>query len=43
MRIFAFVAFVALLILAGVAIEVSVWTECRADHSWLYCVRLVSH
>jgi hypothetical protein len=31
------------LILAGVVyVHVSVWTECRESHSWLYCFRLVS-
>jgi hypothetical protein len=28
---------------AAVAIKVSVWSECRADHSWLYCVHLISN
>ena len=25
-----------------VALKVSVWSECRADHSWLYCWHLIS-
>lgn len=31
-----------LLVAAVVAWNVAIWSECRADHSWMYCVRLVS-
>ena len=41
--------FAALLVLLIVAIptlaiymKVSVWNECRADHSWFYCIHLIS-
>lgn len=23
--------------------EVALWQECRVDHSWLYCLRVLSH
>lgn len=23
--------------------EIDLWNECRADHSWLYCVRVLHH
>ncbi|WYW04409.1 hypothetical protein Pori3_00013 [Pseudomonas phage vB_PpuP-Pori-3] len=23
--------------------NVSLWQECRADHSWFYCMRVLSH
>lgn len=26
----------------SIAIAASVWSECRADHSWLYCIHLIS-
>ncbi|WP_186057569.1 hypothetical protein [Burkholderia gladioli] len=26
---------------ALVAIEYRVWKECRSDHSWFYCVRVM--
>lgn len=40
----AIVAAVALIIVCGIAAscEISVWRECRSDHSWLYCMRLLS-
>lgn len=32
------------LVLVGVvSCEVSVWRECRVDHSWYYCVRVLNH
>ena len=31
-----------LLFIVGVIyLEVGLWRECRADHSWLYCVRVL--
>ena len=31
------------LIIGVIAIQVSIWNECRADnHSWLYCMRMIS-
>lgn len=33
---------VCILTIAGVvACEVSIWRECRQDHSWIYCMRLM--
>lgn len=29
-------------VLFGIYVEVSVWQECRTDHSFLYCLRLIS-
>jgi hypothetical protein len=29
-------------ILASCAIEISVWRECQRDHSFLYCLRVLS-
>lgn len=34
--------FVALVIGAIVAYEVAVWRECMTDHSWWYCLRILS-
>lgn len=33
---------VAALVTAGAHIEISVWDECRASHSWLYCARTLT-
>jgi len=33
---------VAALVTAGAYCEVSVWGECRASHSWLYCARTLT-
>lgn len=34
---------VFLLFIGGViAWNVSIWRECRAEHSWGYCMRLIS-
>lgn len=27
----------------GVGYEMDLWKECRADHSWAYCVRVLGH
>uniref|UniRef100_A0AAU6VZX9 Uncharacterized protein n=1 Tax=Pseudomonas phage Ghual01 TaxID=3138534 RepID=A0AAU6VZX9_9CAUD len=27
----------------GIWYEVSLWQECRVDHSWFYCLRVLSH
>lgn len=32
--------FVAILI-GVVSCEVSIWCECRTDHSWLYCMKVL--
>lgn len=36
------VAAVVLLIAFGVALQVSVWNECRETNSFLYCLRIIS-
>lgn len=37
-------ALLAAAILMGiVAIKVSVWHECRAGHSWFYCLHLMGN
>ncbi len=40
----------ALIVFGAVAViglavwyEVTLWQECRADHSWFYCLRVLSH
>jgi hypothetical protein len=39
----AYILFALVLLFVGVcALEVVVWHECRTDHSWLYCLRLMS-
>lgn len=37
-----FLAVVAFMVL-GVWLEWRMWTECRSDHSFLYCVRVLGH
>lgn len=37
-----FVAAIAALVALAVLAEASVWTECRTDHSFLYCFRVLS-
>ena len=35
---------VTLVIFAGaIVMKVSVWNECRVDHSWFYCMQLMSN
>jgi hypothetical protein len=33
---------VVLLIMLAALIELSMWKECLRDHSWFYCVRVLS-
>jgi hypothetical protein len=37
----AFGLIALLLIVGGFAYERMLWNECRADHSWFYCVRVL--
>jgi len=37
------VLFVAMLIFFGMYVELSVWNECRVDHSFFYCVYLLGN
>lgn len=37
----AILLFVAVAIGLSIWYEVVVWNECRTDHSWLYCMRLL--
>lgn len=32
---------VVLLVIGGVYMEVRMWNECRTDHSWWYCMRVL--
>jgi hypothetical protein len=32
---------IAVIVTAAVALEISVWNECRADHSFFYCLRMM--
>ena len=43
MRSFALLVLILLLIGGAVWWEVSLWNECRATHSWFYCVRVLNH
>jgi hypothetical protein len=42
----ALVLVIALVIIAVFSLwfyyEVSVWRECRTDHSWFYCMRVLN-
>lgn len=38
--IFCMCAIPLVFLVCVVAIKVSVWNECRATHSWFYCVEL---
>jgi len=42
MKALAILAAIVLLAVAGISYEVSLWKECRAQHSWGYCVRVLS-
>lgn len=35
------VAMFALILVAVVSCEVPIWRECRTDHSWLYCMKVL--
>ncbi len=37
----AIVILFVLIIVLVVGCEVNVWQECRADHSWVYCMRVL--
>ncbi len=39
--IFLALAFVLALFIGAICIKVSVWRECRTDHSWFYCMELL--
>ena len=39
--IFLALAFVPALFIGVICIKVSVWRECRTDHSWFYCMELL--
>ena len=32
-----------LLFITAIFIQVSVWNECRTDHSFFYCMSVLSH
>ncbi len=35
------VAMFVLIVAGVVSCEVSIWRECRTDHSWLYCMKVL--
>lgn len=41
MKLFSYVAACALLVAFGIYIEIGLWNECRTDHSWFYCMRVL--
>jgi hypothetical protein len=38
---FLMIAAVALVMVGSIAYERMLWNECRADHSFFYCVRVL--
>jgi hypothetical protein len=42
LRVWLFVLLVVAVVGLATYAEVSVWQECRRDHSWLYCMSLIS-
>lgn len=42
MRSWGVIVLLALIMAAAVSCNVSIWNECRADHSFSYCMRLIS-
>lgn len=43
MRTILIYASVCLFVTAIACYEFAIWQECRQDHSWLYCVRVLGH
>ena len=41
MRTVLLAVIVGLCLFGMVMCEMSLWSECRADHSWFYCMRTV--
>jgi hypothetical protein len=41
MKAAALALFVVGWIAFGIYMEVSMWNECRTDHSWFYCMRVL--
>ena len=41
MKLFSYVAACVLLVAFGIYIEIGLWNECRTDHSWFYCMRVL--
>jgi len=41
MKPVAIIAGVLALVSVGIYWEISLWSECRATNSWLYCVRVL--
>jgi hypothetical protein len=42
MKLWLMFALVAAILFGIVSCEVSIWQECRADHSWFYCMRVLN-
>jgi len=42
MKLFAWIALVTVLALAGIAYEFAVWHVCLRDFPWWYCLRILS-
>lgn len=42
MKTSLFVIVVVVLLALGMWYEASIWKECRQDHSWFYCTRVLS-
>jgi hypothetical protein len=42
LSVFGAALIVLAIIAAVIAWNVSIWQECRSDHSWSYCMRVLS-
>lgn len=42
MKGFAVAALMLALVIGGIWWEVSLWSECRSDHSFWYCLRVLN-
>ncbi|WP_432734764.1 hypothetical protein [Ralstonia solanacearum] len=39
--VIAFISVCLFMVAFGIYMEISMWNECRADHSWFYCMRVL--
>jgi hypothetical protein len=42
MKLWAAALLVVAILVSVISCEVSVWGECRRDHSWMYCMRVLN-
>jgi hypothetical protein len=41
MKTLALIAGIAAIVVLAIWIQYQLWDECRSDHSWLYCMRVL--